>query len=54
LRRSLNDSTPFLHFCDYIPFEEGLAFNLNNLEFPLPKDSLIEIGLLALEKIFFS
>ena len=26
--------TPFLNFCNYLPFEEGLALNLNNLEFP--------------------
>ena len=30
----LNDSTPFFHFCNYLPFEGGLALNLNNLEFP--------------------
>jgi hypothetical protein len=24
-RRFLNDSTPFLHFCDYLPFEVDLA-----------------------------
>jgi hypothetical protein len=24
--------TPFLHFCDYLPFEEDLALYLNNLE----------------------
>jgi hypothetical protein len=41
-----------LHFCDYLPFEEDLALNLNNLESPLPKDDL-EIGLLVLEKKIF-
>jgi hypothetical protein len=41
------------HFCDYLPFEENLALYLNKLEFPLPKDNLIEFGLLVLEKIFF-
>jgi hypothetical protein len=49
---------PIFAFCDYLPFEEDLALYLNNLEFPLPKDdivpSLIEIGLLVLEKIFFN
>jgi hypothetical protein len=25
----LNDPTPFLHFCNYLPFEEDLALNLN-------------------------
>jgi hypothetical protein len=24
--------TSFLHFCDYLPFEEDLALYLNNLE----------------------
>jgi hypothetical protein len=38
LRRFLNDPTPFLHFCNHLPFEEDLALYLNNLESPLPKD----------------
>jgi hypothetical protein len=38
-RRFINDTTPFLHFCDYLPFEEDLALYLNKLEFPLPKDN---------------
>jgi hypothetical protein len=42
-RRSLNDPTPFLHFCDYLPFEEELALYLNKLEFPLPKDKLYQV-----------
>jgi hypothetical protein len=42
-RRFLNDTTPFLHFCDYLPLEEDLALYLNSLEFPLSKD---------MEKIF--
>jgi hypothetical protein len=25
-----NDPTPFLHFCNYLPFEEDLALNLYN------------------------
>jgi hypothetical protein len=53
----MNYPTPFLDFCDYLPFEQDLALYLNNLESPLPKDdfmpSLIEIALLVLEKIFF-
>jgi hypothetical protein len=44
-RRFLNDPTPFLHLCDYLPFEVDLALYLNKLEFPLP-------SLLVLEKIF--
>jgi hypothetical protein len=35
----------FLHFCDYLPFEEDLALYLNNLEFPLPKDVLCRVWL---------
>jgi FtsH-binding integral membrane protein len=35
-----NDLTKFLHFYNYLPFEEDLALYLNNLEFPLPKDDL--------------
>jgi hypothetical protein len=37
-RRFLDDTTPFLHFCNYLPFEEDLALYLNKLEFPLHKD----------------
>ena len=33
----------FLHFCDYLPFEEDLALYLNNLESPLPKDDLCQV-----------
>ena len=39
-RRFLNDPTPFLHFCDYLPFEEDLALYLNKLECALPKNNL--------------
>jgi hypothetical protein len=42
-RRFLNDSTPILHFCDYLPFEEDLALCLNKLEFPSPKDDLHQV-----------
>jgi hypothetical protein len=42
-RRFLYDPTPFLHFCDYLPFEEDLALYLNNLESPLPKDDLYQV-----------
>ena len=44
-RRFFNDPTPFLHFCNYLPFEEDLALYLNNLEFPLPKDDLCQVWL---------
>jgi hypothetical protein len=39
----LIDSTPLMHFCDYLTFEEDLALNLNNLEFHLPKDELYQV-----------
>ena len=42
-RRFLNDPTPFLHFCDYLPFEKDLALDLYNFEFPLPKDDLYQV-----------
>jgi hypothetical protein len=42
-RRFLNDPTPFLHFCDYLPFEEDLALYLNKLDFPLSKDNLHQV-----------
>jgi hypothetical protein len=39
-RRFLNEPTPFLHFCDHLPFEEDLALYLNKLDFPSSKDNL--------------
>jgi hypothetical protein len=42
-RGFLNDSTPFLHFCDYFPFEENLALYLNKLESSSPKDNLYQV-----------
>jgi hypothetical protein len=43
LRRVLNEPNPFLHFCNYLSFEEDLAHNLNNLEFSIPKDDLYQV-----------
>jgi hypothetical protein len=37
-----NDLSPFLHFYDYLPFEEDLALYMNNLEFPILKDALYQ------------
>ena len=45
IRRFFKDPTPFLHFCNYLPFEEDLALNLNNSDFTLPKDDLCQIWL---------
>jgi hypothetical protein len=43
-KKILNDPTPFLHFCNYLPFEEDLALYLYNLEFPLlPKNDLYQV-----------
>jgi hypothetical protein len=39
-RRFLNDLTPFLHICDYLPSEEDLSLYFHKLEFPSPKDNL--------------
>jgi hypothetical protein len=38
----LNDPTPYLHFCDYLPFEEDLTllFEKKKLDLPSPKDNL--------------
>jgi hypothetical protein len=42
-RRFLNDLTPFLYFCDYLPFEYDLALYLNKLELPSSKDNLYQV-----------
>jgi hypothetical protein len=42
-RRFLNDHTQFLHFGDYLPFEEGQALSLNKLESPSPMDDLYQV-----------
>jgi hypothetical protein len=34
-----------LHFCNYLPFDEDLVLNLNNLEFPWLKDNLYQVWL---------
>jgi hypothetical protein len=41
-RRFLNDLTPFLHFCDCLPFEEDLALHLV-LPGPSLKDNLYQV-----------
>jgi hypothetical protein len=42
-KRFLNDPNPFLHFCDYLPFEEDLTLYLNKLEFISPNDNLYQV-----------
>jgi hypothetical protein len=39
----LNDPTSFLHFCNYLPFEEDLALYINKLESISPKDNLYQV-----------
>jgi hypothetical protein len=41
----LNDPIPFLHFCDYLPFEKDQALYLNKLEFHSRKDNLYQVWL---------
>jgi hypothetical protein len=42
LEKIFNDPTLFLHFCDYLLFEEELALDLYNFRFPSPKDDLYQ------------
>ena len=42
-RRVLNDHTPFSHFLDYLPIEEGQALCVKKLEFPSPKDDEYQV-----------
>jgi hypothetical protein len=45
LKGKNDDLAKFLHFCDYIHFEEEVAFHLYNLEVPLPMDDLYKVWL---------
>jgi hypothetical protein len=42
-KKNFNDLAKFLHFYEFPPFEEELAFDQNNLEFPLTKDDLYQV-----------
>jgi hypothetical protein len=42
-KKIIKKTTLFLHFCDYVPFEEDLALYLNKFAFPLPKDNLYQV-----------
>jgi hypothetical protein len=44
-KKLLNVLAKFLHFYDYLPFEEDLALYLNNSKFSLPKDDLYQVRL---------
>jgi hypothetical protein len=48
-----NDPTLFLHFCDYLPFEEELAVHLYNFKFPIHENDLIDTGMPGLGEFFF-
>jgi hypothetical protein len=41
-KRFSNDPTPFLNFCDYLPFEEDLALNLNKFDQLVPEMKIFE------------
>jgi hypothetical protein len=45
LEKKIIKCPQFLHFCDYLPFEEDLALYLNKLNFPLSKDTLYQVWL---------
>jgi hypothetical protein len=53
ITRFLNDPTLFLHFCDYLPFEEDLTLDFVQFQIPFTLGwsvpSLIEIVHLVLE-----
>jgi hypothetical protein len=40
-RRFLNESIPFLQFCDYLSFNEYRALHLNKVEFPSSKIGIV-------------
>jgi hypothetical protein len=42
-KKIYNDTTPFLRFCDYLPFEEKPALYLNKPKFPLPKNNVYQV-----------
>jgi hypothetical protein len=42
-KRFLDDLTLSLHFCDYLPIEEGMALYLKKFELSSPKDNLYQI-----------
>jgi hypothetical protein len=44
-KKILNDPTPFLHFWDYLPFEEDLTLDLYNFTFPLHKHDSYQVWL---------
>jgi hypothetical protein len=41
--KKISMTTPFLHFCDHLPFEEDLTLYMYNLESPIPKDDLYQV-----------
>jgi hypothetical protein len=54
VRRFLNDPTSFSHFCDYLPFEEGMTLYLNKHRFSrIIVPGLIGFDPVVLEKKIF-
>jgi hypothetical protein len=45
LEKTMKYPSPFLYFCDYLPFEEDLALHWNKREFPSPKDNFYQVWL---------
>jgi hypothetical protein len=41
--KNFNGPNPFLHFCDYLPFDEDMILDLNKSKFTLPKDNLHQV-----------
>jgi hypothetical protein len=44
-KKNSSDLAKYLHFYDYLPFDEDLALYLNNLKFPSPKEDLYQVSL---------
>jgi hypothetical protein len=42
-KNNLNDPTPLLHFCNYLPVEEDMPIHFINLEVPLPKEGFFKV-----------
>jgi hypothetical protein len=38
-----NDPTPYLHFSNYLPFDEDLSLYMNKVELPSSKDNLYHV-----------
>ena len=52
LRRFLNIFNIILHFCYYLSLEKGVAFQLNKIESPLPKDILCHVRMKLAKRLW--